>query len=102
MQVKGTVYAVLDVKSGDSWKVQQFVVEYDKQYEKRILVEIFEGEKNQGAIERAGLYIGKPVIVDYDPMCRSWQGKWFGSNRAWRIVDDNSVPSTPTTLPPTR
>lgn len=102
MQVKGTVYAVLDVKEGNNWRVQQFVVEYDKQYEKRILLELFAGEKNPDAIERAKLYIGKNVVVDFDPNCRCWQDKWFGSNRVFRIVDDISVPTTPSSLPPMR
>ena len=86
MEFTGKVIVVLPVKSGTSqkgeWKSQQYVLETEEQYPKRLLVDVFGDDKiNQFAIKE-----GEKVTVHFDPYANEHDGKWFGSNRVWNVL----------------
>ena len=86
MEFTGKIKVVLPEVSGTSshgeWKSQQYVVETEEQYPKRLLFEVFGAEK----IQQFDIHEGENVTVSFDPTAREHEGKWFGSNRAWNIV----------------
>ena len=86
MDFTGKVKVVLPEVSGASakgeWKSQQYVVETDEQYPKRLLFEVFGADK----IQQFDIKEGETITVSFDPTAREHDGKWYGSNRAWNIV----------------
>ena len=85
MEIQGRIIAVLPMKSGRTakgeWKVQQYVLETDDKYPKRLLFDLFgENKINEFDIQQGDL-----VTVSYDPDAHQKDGRWFGSNRAWNV-----------------
>ena len=85
MEIQGKIIAVLPVRSGKtakgSWMSQQYVLETDDRYPKRLLFELF-GEKT---ISEYAIKEGEIVTVTYDPHADERNGRWYGSNRAWDV-----------------
>lgn len=85
MEMQGRIIAVLPLKSGRSakgeWKSQQYVLETDDKFPKRLLFDLFgENKINEFDIQQGDL-----VTVSYDPDAHQKDGRWFGSNRAWNV-----------------
>ena len=95
MEFKGKVIAVLPVKSGTSkssgspWQVQEYVVESEDQYPKKMCFEVFGEEK----IQRFNIQMGEVVTVQFDIDARQWNDRWFNSIRAWRIDREPVAPA---------
>lgn len=85
MEIRGKIIAVLPIRSGKtakgSWMSQQYVLETDDRYPRRLLFELF-GEKtiNEYAIQE-----GEFLSVIFDPHAEERNGRWYGSNRAWDV-----------------
>lgn len=85
MELQGKIIAVLPMRSGKTakgeWKSQQYVLETDEKYPKRLLFDIFgENKINEFAIQE-----GDVVTVCFDPHAEERNGRWFGNNRAWDV-----------------
>lgn len=87
MEQRGKVIAILQPrqgvsKSGTQWTSQEFVIETEGQYPKKMCFEVF-GDK----LEKFGplLQQGNIINVGFDIDAREWQGRWFNSIRAWKI-----------------
>lgn len=85
MELQGKIIAVLPMRSGKTakgeWKSQQYVLETDEKYPKRLLFDIFgENKINEFAIQE-----GDMVTVSFDPHAEERNGRWFGNNRAWDV-----------------
>lgn len=94
MEITGTIFVVLDKKSGVSqntgnqWQRQEFVIDHPSgSYSKKIAMTI-SGEN----VDRFAdcLQVGQKVKVSYDINAREWQGRWFNEISAWNIQADNS------------
>lgn len=92
MEVTGTIFAILEKKSGISqntgnqWQRQEFVIDHPSgSYSKKIAMTI-SGE----AVDRFAdvLQVGQKVKVSYDINTREWQGRWFNEISAWNIQAD--------------
>ncbi len=85
MEIQGTIIAVLPMKSGRTakgeWKVQQYVLETDDKYPKRLLFDLF----GENKISEFDIQKGDFVTVSFDPDAHQKDGRWFGSNRAWDV-----------------
>ncbi len=86
MELAGRVIAVLEPRSGVSktgnpWKVQEYVIETHDQYPRRMCFDVFGEDK----INQFNIQIGEELNVFFDIDAREWQGRWFNSIRAWRI-----------------
>ena len=88
MEIQGKIIAVLPEKSGTSarggWKSQQYVLETDEKYPKRLLFDVFGEDK----INEFGISKGEVVTVSYDTRAEEKDGHWYGSNRAWSVTRD--------------
>lgn len=85
MELKGKIIAVLPSKSGTSakgdWKCQQYVLETDDKYPKRLLFEVF----GENKIQEFNIQQDEVVNVSFDPRAEERDNHWYGSNRAWNV-----------------
>lgn len=86
IQVKGTVIQILKIESGVSkagkeWKKQEFVIETNEQFPKKVCFTVF-GDKIS-LID--GLSEGKEVEVFFTVESRDFNGRWFHNINAWKV-----------------
>lgn len=88
MDITGKIIAVLPTRSGTSakgtqWSSQTSVIETHEQYPKKVAFDVL-GEK----ITEFNLQVGDEVTVSFDINAREFNGKWFNSVNAWKVVRD--------------
>lgn len=87
MELTGKIIQVMDARSGvaknsgNSWMVQEYVLETQEQYPHRMLFSIFGEDK----IKQAAIKAGDNVIVSFDINCREFNGRWYNDIRAWKV-----------------
>lgn len=86
MELTGIVIAALEPRSGvskqgNAWKTQEYVIETQDQYPKRMCFELYGEDK----IQQANIQVGEQLKVSFDVDAREWNGRWFNSVRAWKI-----------------
>ncbi|PIF02422.1 MAG: hypothetical protein CR996_00080 [Draconibacterium sp.] len=98
LSIKGKVDKILAPESGVSragneWKKQEFVIETDEQYPRKVCFTLF-GDKTS---LMDGLTVGEEVEVSFNVESREYNGKWFHNINAWRIdkQSDSPVPDLP-------
>ena len=84
MEVKGRVAQLLPLTTGmgkkGPWKKQEFILETQGQYPKKICFSIW-GEK----VDQFNLAIGDVINVSVDLESREYNGRWYTEARAWKI-----------------
>jgi hypothetical protein len=84
MEISGKIIKINDVQTGESkngtWKMQDFVVETDSQYPKKICFSLW-GDK----ISKLESVVGENVTVSFDVESKEFNGKWFTEAKAWLI-----------------
>lgn len=88
MELQGKVIAVLEPregvsKAGNNWKAQEYVIETEEQYPKKMCFEIFGADRIQSMSPL--LVVGNTVKVSFDIDAREWNGRYFNSIRAWKV-----------------
>ena len=105
MELQGRVIAVLEPrggvsKSGNEWKVQEYVIETHDQYPRRMCFDVFGTDK----IQQFNIQMGEELKVSFDIDAREWQGRWFNSIRAWKVervaADGGQMPPVAPPFPP--
>lgn len=92
-EVSGKIIAVLDKKNGVSnstgnpWVSQQYVIETQEQYPKRLCFEVF----GEDRIASFNIQNGEEMTVSFDIDAREYQGRWYNSFRAWKVERPNPV-----------
>ncbi len=86
MEITGKIIAVLEPrggvsKSGNNWKVQEYVLETQEQYPRKMCFDVFGEDK----INQFNIQAGEELTVSFDIDAREWQGRWFNSIRAWKV-----------------
>jgi len=88
MELKGKIIAVLPKKSGKSakgdWQSQQYVLETDEKYPKRLLFDVF----GENKINEFNIQKDEVVSVSFETRAEEHEGHWYGSNRAWNVTRD--------------
>lgn len=84
MELKGKVVQLLPQQSGmgkkGPWKKQEFIVETQSQYPKKVCLSIW-GDK----IDQFGVSVGDQVNVAVDLESREYNGRWYTEARAWKV-----------------
>ena len=102
MELSGKVIAVLEPrggvsKTGNPWKVQEYVIETHDQYPRKMCFDVFGEDK----INQFNIQIGEEITVSFDIDAREWHGRWFNSIRAWKVDRVAAQdPQGPADLPP--
>ena len=92
MELAGKVVAVLEARggvskaTGNSWKVQTYVIETHEQYPRKMAFEVF----GEDRITQFNIQMGEELNVFFDIDAHEYQSRWFNSIRAWRV--DRVVP----------
>lgn len=87
MEITGKIIAVLPARSGVSartgseWKVQEYVLETQEQYPRKMCFDVFGADK----IDQFAIQIGEQLTVSFDIDAREYQGRWYNSIRAWKV-----------------
>jgi len=86
LSVRGKIQQILNPESGVSragkeWKKQEFVIETEEQYPRKVCFTLF-GDK-LSLID--GLAAGQDVEVSFNIESREYNGKWFHNVNAWKI-----------------
>lgn len=100
MQVKGTLLQKLKPESGVSkagkeWKKQDFVIETNEQFPKKVCFTLF-GDKTS-MID--GFAEGTELEVFFSVESRDFNGKWYHNINAWKI-ENAATASQPKNFPP--
>ncbi len=99
MEIQGKIISALPERSGTSqrtgntWKVQEFVVETHDQYPKKMAFEVF----GEDRLQRFNIQVGQEVNVAFDIDAHEYNGRWFNSIRAFdvRQVDAQAPVAAP-------
>lgn len=94
MEITGKIIAVLPARSGVSartgseWKVQEYVLETQEQYPRKMCFDVFGSDK----IDQFNIQLGEVLTVSFDIDAREYQGRWYNSIRAWKVDRGASMP----------
>ena len=94
MEVTGKIIAALEKKSGvakasgNTWVAQEYVIEIPGIYPKRVCFEVFGEER----IKEFDIKVMDTLTVSFDIDAREYNGRWFNSLRAWKVVRE-TLPS---------
>lgn len=100
MELAGKVIAVLEPrggtsKSGNEWKVQEYVIETHDQYPRKMCFDVFGDDK----IKQFNIQVGEELNVSFDIDAREWNGRWFNSIRAWKVERVGAQQAAPADVP---
>lgn len=93
MTIEGKIIQVLPLQSGVSktsgkeWALQAYVLETKEQYPKKVHFEVFGDDR----IKANPCGVDDIVSVDFDIESREFNGRWYTSIRAWRIVKQDAT-----------
>ena len=89
VEIKGKIVECLPVKSGQSangeWRKQEYVLETNSQYPKKICFMVW-GEK----VEQFAIQQGETVEVSIDLESREYNGRWYTDVKAWKVSRNHS------------
>jgi hypothetical protein len=97
MEITGKIIQVLPEQggvsktSGKEWRLQAYVLETQEQYPKKVHFEIFGDDR----IKSNQCNIDDIVTVSFDIESREFNGRWYTSIRAWRVVDAELTQDAP-------
>ena len=90
MEITGKIIECLPLKSGQSangeWRKQEYVLETDGQYSKKVCFMVW-GEK----VEQFAIHKGETVEVSIDLESREYNGRWYTDVTAWKVSRDTSA-----------
>lgn len=100
MDISGTVVAILPLqngqgKSGNAWKKQEFIIETQGQYPKKVCLSLW-GEK----VDENRVTIGDKVTVSFNLESREYNNRWYTEARAWKISRQGSGSGSGEAPPP--
>lgn len=84
MQLTAKLIQLLPLQTGTSakgqWKKQDFIVETDGQYPKKVCISAW-GDK----INESMLQIGNVLKLEFDAESREYNGKWYTDLKVWKM-----------------
>ncbi|MDH6534082.1 DUF3127 domain-containing protein [Parabacteroides sp. 52] len=86
MEVTGRIIAILPEqggvsKTGNEWKKQEYVLETQDQYPKKVCFQLFGADR----IAQAAIQLDEMLTVSFDIDSREYQGRWFTNINAWKV-----------------
>lgn len=94
MDIKGRVIQLLALQTGEgkngTWKKQDFVIETDGQYPKKVCISAWGDKINESALQ-----VGNEVNVSFDVESREYNGRWYTDLKAWKIDTLGAIGNEP-------
>lgn len=100
MEVSGKVIQKLpevggNSKTGNAWKKQEFILETEGQYPKKVCFSLW-GDK----IDQFGVAEGEQVTISIDVESREYNGRWYTEIKAYRVDRAGNSPAPrPSAMP---
>ncbi len=100
MEITGKIIAVLPErggtsKTGNEWKMQEYVIETHEQYPKKVCFNVFGADK----IAQFNIQAGDELTVSFDINAREYNGRWYNDIRAWRVERGTAPAGMPADAP---
>lgn len=106
MEISGKIIAALEKRtgvakaSGNTWVAQEYVIETQGEYPKRMCFEVF-GEQR---IKEFNIQVMDTLTVSFDIDAREYNGRWYNSMRAWKVTREalptpSAIVTAPESLP---
>lgn len=96
MEVEGKIIVKLPLQSGTSkagnaWEKQEYVLETEETYPKKVHFDFFGDRAKQFPLE-----VGDKIRLSFDVESREYQGRWYTSIRGWKAEKvDANAPAAP-------
>ena len=95
MELTGKIIAVIPErggisKAGNEWKIQEFVLETQEQYPRKMMFNVFGADR----LAQFNIQLGEVLTVSFDIDSREYNGRWYNDIRAWKV--DRNVATAPT------
>lgn len=87
MEIEGRIIVVTPERSGvsprtgNTWKVQSFVIETHEQYPRRCCFDVFGADR----LAQMNIKEGEELRVSFDIDAHEHNGRWYNNIRAWRV-----------------
>jgi hypothetical protein len=93
LSVKGRLVKILTMESGvsrtgNAWKKQEFVVETQEQFPRKICFTLF----NDKVTLLNGFTPGEDIEVSFDVESREFNNKWYHNINAWKLERVGQAP----------
>ena len=88
MEITGKIIHVseprggVSARTGNSWKMQDFVIETMEQYPRKCMFNVF----GEDRLREFHIQAGEVLTVSFDIDAREYNGRWYNDIRAWRVV----------------
>lgn len=88
MEIVGKIIQVLPLqqgtssRSGNPWTLKSFILETQENYPRKVAIEIFGDQR----IADNPAEVDQIVTVSFDLESREFNGRWYTSVRAWKIL----------------
>ena len=88
MEIVGKVVDVLPLQQGTSsrtgnpWTIKTIIIETQENFQRKVAVEIFGDQR----IADNPAEVGQVVTISFDLESREFNGRWYTSVRAWKIL----------------
>lgn len=89
MEITGKIIEVLaprtgtSMKTGAHWMSQEYVIETDEQYPRRLCFSVLGEDK----IREMNLQMGRSYTVSLDFSARKTNDKWYNQIKGWKAVE---------------
>ena len=98
MEIQGKIIFAAEPRTGVSartsqpWKSQDFVIETHDTYPRKCMFTVFGEDK----LQQFNIKLGDELTVSFDIDAHEYQGRWYNSIRAWKVLHGTaeSVPPT--------
>jgi hypothetical protein len=96
MELTGKIIAVLPErggisKAGNEWKIQEFVLETQEQYPRKMMFNVFGADR----LAQFNIQLGEVLTVSFDIDSREYNGRWYNDIRAWKVDRNVAAPAAP-------
>lgn len=97
MEIVGKVIQVLPLQQGTSsrtgnpWTIKTFILETQENYPRKVAIEVFGDQR----IADNPAEVDQIVTVSFDLESREFNGRWYTSVRAWKILQGVQTQAAP-------
>ena len=97
MEIVGKVIQVLPLqqgtgsRSGNPWTLKTFILETQENYPRKVAIEVFGDQR----IADNPAEVDQVVTVSFDLESREFNGRWYTSVRAWKILQGVQTQAAP-------
>lgn len=84
----GQLQSGVGKNSGKQWQKQEYVIQTDGQYPKKVAFSLLNDK-----IQQANIQMGQTIEVEVDAQSREYNGKWYTELTAWRVNNLSAAPA---------